>query len=962
MGLALVLNWLLVPLIGHNCEKKLMRKILSSISVVIAGLFPLANAQLPEYATEVGTLDYSVQALELDTSAPYCYPLGINNSGTVVGYCSFVGTAQRLRGFRVSQGLFSIVVPDTAEYPPFSTIHGSWDPVQIQTIVQDVNNTETLLIEQHLTTLGIYPILRTGDINIHVNISEPPRSVYARGLDNDGRVIGSFLSISPPNVGNYTWTTGNTTLISPPPLPAAATSVNMLDINIRGEVLGSFSELNSTTNLPSFYGWVQSNGQVFRVSNPDYSNLSRQMIYPGKTNDYGDVVGYYNDVGMGRYRGFLISNGVFYPIDSGYENTILTGIANNGNLTGYALNTSPDLPTVVGLSITVKLDHDGDGLLDEWETNGYTVDGQLIDLPTMGADPNVKDIFVEVDYLADGTHSHEMSPAAADLVIDAFAQKGINLHIDGGPDFWMNKPTGQKWEQYSKSNMVSETASLKELGSWNQQPKTGAWQYDWSEFLDLKNGTSKIPANFDRAGRGRAFHYAIFAHSMGNQLNWSGVAKLPGNDFLVTLGGADWTQSTLEQAGTFMHELGHNLDLRHGGIQDLPNYKPNYFSVMNYLYQTNGLIAGGKQHVLNYSEFDSNTVPNLDETMLDEAAGLSLPASMQGYGVIWFCNVGNLRGSLNANSLIDWNCNNVVPEPPYSRDITNDNAQTKLSSFDDWKQVRFTFIGGDIGAGTDRTLPNEPATSIAESPELDAETASAIPRTYAVSVPDIEFFQATPGESYPLVFRVKNIGDLSDVYDLELLSSNGWLDYSSPAPAFISIEGHAETEVSVTVVVPADASPGQVETITLQASSRASAALSDAGRVKIFLSSDSDSGDSKASCAGLDATIVGSNSDDVIFGTSGDDVIVGLNGDDTIFGLGGNDTICGGNGEDIIEGGDGSDFIDGGRGVDIIEGGKGNDVLVGANGDDKLDGGSGSDSCDGGRGENFFSSCEDVSD
>lgn len=30
---------------------------------------------------------------------------------------------------------------------------------------------------------------------------------------------------------------------------------------------------------------------------------------------------------------------------------------------------------------------------------------------------------------------------------------------------------------------------------------------------------------------------------------------------------------TLE-AGTFMHELGHNLALEHGGDQSRPNYKP----------------------------------------------------------------------------------------------------------------------------------------------------------------------------------------------------------------------------------------------------------------------------------------------------------------------------------------------------------------------------------------------------
>ena len=42
--------------------------------------------------------------------------------------------------------------------------------------------------------------------------------------------------------------------------------------------------------------------------------------------------------------------------------------------------------------------------------------------------------------------------------------------------------------------------------------------------------------------------------------------------------------SRSEQAGTFMHELGHNLGLRHGG-GDNTNCKPHHLSVMNYAYQ-----------------------------------------------------------------------------------------------------------------------------------------------------------------------------------------------------------------------------------------------------------------------------------------------------------------------------------------------------------------------------------------
>jgi hypothetical protein len=42
-----------------------------------------------------------------------------------------------------------------------------------------------------------------------------------------------------------------------------------------------------------------------------------------------------------------------------------------------------------------------------------------------------------------------------------------------------------------------------------------------------------------------------------------------------------------KETGTFMHELGHNLNLVHGG--DLGGRRPNYMSVMNYSYAYSGI-------------------------------------------------------------------------------------------------------------------------------------------------------------------------------------------------------------------------------------------------------------------------------------------------------------------------------------------------------------------------------------
>src|SRR5687767_9842362 len=70
------------------------------------------------------------------------------------------------------------------------------------------------------------------------------------------------------------------------------------------------------------------------------------------------------------------------------------------------------------------------------------------------------------------------------------------------------------------------------------------------------------------------------------------------------------------------------------------------------------------------------------------------------------------------------------------------------------------------------------------------------------------------------------------------------------------------------------------------------------------------------SCAGLTATISGTNGADTLTGTVGNDVIAAGAGADTITGLAGDDVICGGPGKDSVQGGDGTDVLWGGQHAD----------------------------------------------
>ena len=111
-------------------------------------------------------------------------------------------------------------------------------------------------------------------------------------------------------------------------------------------------------------------------------------------------------------------------------------------------------------------DRDGDGLLDDWEINGidFNNDGIVgVDLPAMGADPDHKDIFIEIDYMVLaglGGHTHRPKLDALQIVIDAFnnapvtnhdGTTGIHIHIDAGADTIMNPVTGALWGSRSRS-------------------------------------------------------------------------------------------------------------------------------------------------------------------------------------------------------------------------------------------------------------------------------------------------------------------------------------------------------------------------------------------------------------------------------------------------------------------------------------------------------------------------------
>ena len=373
-------------------------------------------------------------------------------------------------------------------------------------------------------------------------------------------------------------------------------------------------------------------------------------------------------------------------------------VANAGVSTG-----GYDCVILVGsvFQVTAR-DTDGDGLVDAWERDGYDHDGDGtvdVDLPAMGASPRRKDIFLEIDYMVDTDHTHRPKAAAIPLVVNAFAQAPV-ANPDGSTGITLHVDTGN----LGGGNALTHRD---ELGMW--------------ERFDTVKSNNFAPA------RQPIFHYVIFAHNMEGFGSVSGLSRgIPGRDLVVSLGG--WTNQTgtvQEQAGTLLHELGHNLGLRHGGV-DHSNYKPNYLSVMNYSFQTRGLIIDGAEGNFDYSRFVNRT---LAESALSESAGIRLFGNPSNYGTRWKDAACAHRVSSVIRPL-DWNGNGTIDAGTVSVNVNNCSAGTQHVGFNDWSNI--VLDGRAIGMSSPNALRGDPHTGDAADgahplAELDRTMDSQFP-------------------------------------------------------------------------------------------------------------------------------------------------------------------------------------------------------------------------------------------
>lgn len=248
--------------------------------------------------------------------------------------------------------------------------------------------------------------------------------------------------------------------------------------------------------------------------------------------------------------------------------------------------------------------------------------------------------------------------------------------------------------------------------------------------------------------KAQVYHYFLFVNNIGapgtSTCGPSGNAEVKGNDGLVALGcGWDDVFTSEEftdhvtpatdtykegainkQAGTFMHELGHNLGLEHGGpretwdpststwvsvptIDSSMNCKPNYISVMSYSRQFPTYMSTadwGSPHL------SVGAASSLDESHLREDDGVWYPIPTK---VVFQSPPGYTRAGatyVSPATSINWTADH--DDPPNENDVAVDlnnfgirscgkddlglpkTSMEVMTSYQDWYNARFNFRSG----------------------------------------------------------------------------------------------------------------------------------------------------------------------------------------------------------------------------------------------------------------------------
>ncbi|QDT00818.1 choice-of-anchor Q domain-containing protein [Adhaeretor mobilis] len=419
------------------------------------------------------------------------------------------------------------------------------------------------------------------------------------------------------------------------------------------------------------------------------------------------------------------------------------------------------------------VDTDGDALADAWELTGIDFDENgTIDLP-LNSNPNHKDIFVEVDAMV----GRAPDPGALTDVVAAFAS---------APNTLVQNPDGE--------NGIFLHAALDET-----DVSLSAFPNKWMEASVVKLAQFGTEAERDDANaanilaaKGLTHRWSIFADTHSGDSS-GGSSEPSSNDFFVSLGLWSTTPGVpggmpggthQQQAGTFMHELGHTLGLGHGG-DDAIRYKPNYHSVMNYIWQTPGQklpTTGRPTNANEHAYFDSwvldysrQVFPDLDQLNLIESEGIG---GDPGNTV----RIQSTSRYVKEGGPVDWDKDGLFNETVHVT-LTPD-WRFGLTGHEDWSNLQYYFVESkDFADGASTTSSDNELTFELWQSLVDWH---ALPGDYnlsgTVDAGDLTEWQDTYGQAAisPFAYADGNGNSLIDGADFLRWQRNFGSDIDDP--------------------------------------------------------------------------------------------------------------------------------------------------------------------------------------
>lgn len=515
--------------------------------------------------------------------------------------------------------------------------------------------------------------------------------------------------------------------------------------------------------------------------------------------------------------------------------------APSGGIPGAALN-----PACFDALGNVK-DLDGDGLPDCWEDGSLWADGKpgidfdgdgvrdlvlCVMVNTNGdgvtltlecATKDHKDLFVEIDWMQD----HKPDPLALSQPLNVTSVQSVReafrtAPVGGNPD----GTTGIRFhlqvdEQISFTTFAGTAAThVTELvftpctvpatnpdGTLNVKSLSDSADFDVIKKANFGTAAERASGANTLNAKRLAFRYMLFGHNLTgtNQggSTGSGCSEVAGDDATVTLG--SFAQTTVngvthnrgltdQQAGTFMHEFGHNLGLDHGGHEKF-NCKPNYLSVMSYSRQFAGSPIPNRR--LDYSSAQLLT--------LNEAGGLNELIALGGDVSLgpeppFFPSADQTAFGPSAWSVvtanqapINWDRSKQGPNPTYqsatSADLNNgpggcDGSGTVLEGHNDWNSLLYRASAALDFAGGVHTTTSKEHVSITSEQEQQLFLAADLDANGVADAQDCDTFLCTHRidikPSYPVPKQISQ--GLDSTVSVAIFSEkSGNLVWNAPA-------------------------------------------------------------------------------------------------------------------------------------------------------------------------------------